>query len=96
MKGQNQTSTVRRKSPQRTCVVCRRVQDKRDLIRLVRTADERVQIDMTGKQNGRGMYMCRHRDTCEGQLTRDAVNRALRMSISDENWESLQGQLMTP
>ncbi len=96
MNRQKQSSAQRRKPPQRTCVICRRVQDKRDLLRIVRTTDMRVTIDMTGKQNGRGMYICRQRDMCTGQLTRESINRALQTSISDDDWETLQGQLMTP
>ncbi len=48
----------RRHSPQRSCVVCRRQVDKRQLTRVVRTPDSGVLIDPTGKRNGRGAYLC--------------------------------------
>lgn len=44
--------------PQRTCIVCREKFDKRRLTRIVRTPDEGVVIDATGKRNGRGAYLC--------------------------------------
>lgn len=44
--------------PQRMCVVCRQKFDKRQLTRIVRTADAGVVIDLSGKQNGRGAYLC--------------------------------------
>ncbi len=44
--------------PQRMCVVCRQKVDKRQLTRVVRTAEKGVIIDPTGKQNGRGAYLC--------------------------------------
>ncbi len=44
--------------PQRTCVVCREKFDKRRLTRIVRTPDEGVVVDFTGKKNGRGAYLC--------------------------------------
>ena len=44
--------------PQRTCVVCREKFDKRRLTRIVRTPDEGVLVDFTGKKNGRGAYLC--------------------------------------
>ncbi len=44
--------------PQRTCVVCRQKQDKRQLVRLVRTPVGPVVVDYSGKQNGRGAYLC--------------------------------------
>ena len=44
--------------PQRTCIVCREKFDKRRLTRIVRTPDEGVIVDFTGKRNGRGAYLC--------------------------------------
>ncbi|MCS6840601.1 MAG: YlxR family protein [Roseiflexus sp.] len=67
--------------PQRTCVACRRTDAKRALIRLVRDAGGRVQIDPTGKRNGRGAYLC-HDPTCwEQAIRRHALERALRISV---------------
>jgi predicted RNA-binding protein YlxR (DUF448 family) len=48
----------RRHIPRRTCVVCRATGDKRALTRLVRTPDDGVHVDPTGKRNGRGAYLC--------------------------------------
>ena len=47
--------------PQRTCVACRRVKSKRELIRVVRSPDGKIFVDETGKANGRGAYLCRDR-----------------------------------
>ena len=44
--------------PQRTCIVCREKFDKRRLTRIVRTPEEGVVVDFTGKRNGRGAYLC--------------------------------------
>jgi hypothetical protein len=49
--------------PQRTCVACRQIKPKRELIRIVRTPDGVIRVDETGKANGRGIYLCRNR-TC--------------------------------
>lgn len=49
--------------PQRTCIVCRQKQDKRSLVRLVRTPEGPVLVDHSGKQNGRGAYLCQN-PTC--------------------------------
>ncbi len=53
----------RKHTPQRTCVACRRVRPKRELIRVVRAPDGKVTVDETGKAHGRGAYLCRDR-TC--------------------------------
>jgi predicted RNA-binding protein YlxR (DUF448 family) len=47
-----------RRAPQRTCIACRRVKDKRALVRLVRTVGGNVEIDSIGKKQGRGAYIC--------------------------------------
>ncbi len=46
-------------APQRTCAACRQVKDKKELVRLVRTPDGKIEIDATGKREGRGAYLCR-------------------------------------
>jgi hypothetical protein len=54
--------------------------EKRDLIRLVRTPDERIEIDQTGKQKGRGAYLCRNVQCWRTALKRRSLERALRLS----------------
>jgi uncharacterized protein len=54
----NKGSTKRRHVPQRMCVVCRQRYDKRRLTRIVNTKVDGVLVDETGKQNGRGAYLC--------------------------------------
>lgn len=67
--------------PQRTCVACRRSDTKRGLLRLVRDADGRVALDLTGKRAGRGAYLC-HQPSCwEQALKRQALERALRIDV---------------
>jgi len=55
--------------PQRTCIACRTVRAKRELIRIVRDAEGRVHADATGKQAGRGAYLCRARECWEQVLS---------------------------
>lgn len=65
--------------PQRTCSACRRTDAKRGLIRLVRDADGRVRVDPTGRQAGRGAYLCHDQACWETALKRRALERALRV-----------------
>jgi predicted RNA-binding protein YlxR (DUF448 family) len=70
--------------PQRTCVICRQVKPKRELIRLVRTPDAGVQVDPSGKQNGRGAYLCNN-PLCWAKAARsDVLNKALRTTLTEE------------
>ena len=76
---------VRKKHiPQRSCIACREVKDKRELIRIVRTPDQTIMIDENGKAPGRGAYICRQRACWEKGLSKDVIGRALKVSISEE------------
>ncbi|HEY56082.1 MAG TPA: YlxR family protein [Dehalococcoidia bacterium] len=78
--------------PQRTCVACRQARPKRELIRLVRTADRGVEIDRRGKAAGRGAYLC-HRPECwEAGLKSNRLEYALRATLSVQNREELWQQ----
>ena len=86
---------VRKKHiPQRTCIICRTVRDKRDLVRIVRTPTQIVELDETGKAPGRGAYICRD-GACrtDKSVSKEAVVHALKMTIQDEHWASLQDKL---
>ncbi len=80
----------RRHIPQRTCVVCRTTSDKRRLTRLVRTPDEGVQIDPTGKRNGRGAYLCDQVTCWDRALSTDVLAHALRTTLTEADRERIR------
>jgi uncharacterized protein len=77
--------------PRRTCVACRKVQDKKDLIRLVHTADGNIEADIKGKKTGRGAYLCRTVDCWEEGLGGSRLEHALKASIGQDNRDRLLG-----
>jgi len=77
--------------PQRTCVGCRQVRPKREMIRVVRTPDAGVQIDLTGKRAGRGAYLCPQSACWEAALTGGRLERALRTRLTPQEGEALMG-----
>ena len=76
--------------PQRTCVACRTTSDKREFLRIVRTAEGTVVVDLTGKRDGRGAYLCANRACWEDALKKDRLARALRTAISPADREELR------
>ena len=72
-----------RRTPQRTCVVCRTTADKRTLTRLVRTPDDGVHVDLSGKRGGRGAYLCDERDCWERALNSNVLAAALRTTLTE-------------
>ena len=84
--GKRRAGGVRpRRIPQRTCVACRQVEGKRQLVRIVRTAEGAVQVDPTGKRNGRGAYLHASRACWDLALRRKALQNALKTEISDSD-----------
>jgi hypothetical protein len=73
-----------RQPPRRTCVACRSTGDKRGLVRLVRTADGDVEVDLTGKKAGRGAYLCPRPGCWETALKRGRVEAALRTKLTPD------------
>jgi len=86
----------RRHVPQRTCVVCRTTGDKRSLTRLVRTPDDGVQLDPTGKRAGRGAYLCDQVRCWERAIAGDVLERALRTTLTDEDRARLRAARPAP
>jgi predicted RNA-binding protein YlxR (DUF448 family) len=72
----------RKKIPQRTCVICRKVDNKRTLVRLVRTLDEGVQVDPSGKKNGRGAYVCSEVACWQEHLQSDSPEKAFQAAMN--------------
>ena len=76
--------------PQRTCVACRETDAKRTLIRLVRTPEGTVEVDPTGKRNGRGAYLCNRMVCWERGVNERVLGRALRLErLTVENRDAL-------
>lgn len=78
--------------PQRTCVGCRAVNAKRQLVRLVRSAEGRVTVDPTGKAAGRGAYLHNRRACWQAALKGPALNQALRITLTEADRAELLAQ----
>jgi predicted RNA-binding protein YlxR (DUF448 family) len=79
-----------RRVPQRTCIACRSTEAKRGLVRVVRTPEGRVELDATGKKNGRGAYVHESRECWDEALKKDRLGRALKVAVAAEDFERLK------
>jgi predicted RNA-binding protein YlxR (DUF448 family) len=75
--------------PQRTCIACKQIKEKKALIRLVRAENGVVEVDMSGKKLGRGAYLCPQRNCWELALRKKRLDYALRTKLHDDNRQSL-------
>lgn len=85
----------RKHKPNRTCIVCREVKSKRELIRIVRTPEGNVEIDPTGKANGRGAYLCRQPACWEKGLKKERLSQALKVTLTSKDLATLNEALQT-
>ena len=82
----------RKHIPQRTCIACREVNEKRSLIRIVRSP-EGVRVDPTGRMSGRGAYLHDSKECWEKALKHGILARALKTNISDSEMETLRSYM---
>ena len=82
-----------RKTPQRTCLGCRQAKDKKDLIRIVKSPDGIVSVDLTGKKSGRGAYLCPDPNCLEKAVRSKALERSLGAAIDEKVFDELRLQL---
>ncbi|MFC2043963.1 YlxR family protein [Chloroflexota bacterium] len=75
--------------PTRTCLACRQIKVKPELIRLVRLSSGVVETDTGGNKAGRGAYLCWSRDCWEIGLSGGRLEQCLRITLTRENWEQL-------
>ncbi len=82
-----------KKIPQRKCVGCQEMRNKKDLIRILRTTEGEVILDETGRKNGRGAYLCRSKECLEKALKTKALERTLKTPVPDQTLEELKKEI---
>ena len=79
-----------RKIPMRKCVVTQEQHPKNDLVRVVLTPEGTVELDLTGRKNGRGAYLCKDLKVIELAVKNGALNKALKTKVPDSIYEELR------
>lgn len=82
-----------KKIPQRTCIGCGAIRNKKELLRIVRTPQQEVLLDPTGKKSGRGAYICPAMECLEKALKGDLLAKRLETTIALADKERLREQL---
>ena len=84
---------TQKKMPERHCVGCGNPSPKKDLIRVVKTPEGCIALDFTGKQPGRGAYVCRNIDCLIKARKAKRLERSLNTAIPAEVSEALEAEL---
>lgn len=79
-----------KKIPQRQCIGCGEMKDKKDMMRVLKTAENEIFLDATGKKNGRGAYICRSMECLRRARKNKGLERSFKMSIPTEVYDTLE------
>ncbi len=82
-----------KKIPMRQCLGCREMKPKRELLRVVRSPEGTVSLDLRGKANGRGAYVCCSEDCLKKAIKTKALSRALEAELPEDLPQQLAQQL---
>lgn len=79
-----------KKIPMRQCVGCGEMKSKKEMMRVLKTAEGPIVLDVTGKLNGRGAYLCKQAACLKLARKCKGLERSFKMSIPDEVYDSLE------
>ncbi len=79
-----------KKIPLRQCVGCGEMKSKKEMMRVLKTPEDEIVLDLTGKKNGRGAYLCISRECLQKARKNKGLERSFKMSIPNEVYDSLE------
>ena len=82
-----------KKVPQRQCIGCGEMKNKKDLIRILKGTDQEISIDATGRKDGRGAYLCPSMECLKKARKNKGLERSFKMAIPGEIYDSLEKEM---
>ncbi|MBS6954993.1 MAG: YlxR family protein [Enterocloster asparagiformis] len=82
-----------KKVPLRQCIGCGEMKNKKEMIRVIKTADEEILLDATGRKNGRGAYLCPSMECMKKAVKNKGLERSFKMAIPKEVYEALEKEM---
>ena len=82
-----------KKVPQRQCIGCGEMKNKKDLIRILKGTDQEISIDASGRKNGRGAYLCPSMECLKKARKNKGLERSFKMAIPGEIYDSLEKEM---
>lgn len=82
-----------RKIPMRQCIGCREMKSKKEMIRVIKTPEDEIMIDATGRKNGRGAYICPSRNCLARAIKSKGLERSFKMSIPTDVYDQLTKEM---
>lgn len=85
--------SVTKKVPMRKCVGCQEMKNKREMLRVLKTSDNEFVLDITGRKNGRGAYVCLSRECLGKAIKNKGLERSFKQTIPKEVYENLEKEM---
>lgn len=85
---------MNKKIPLRQCVGCGEMKSKKEMMRVLKTTEGPIVLDVTGKKNGRGAYVCVDHECLKKARKNKGLERSFKMSIPDEVYDSLEKEFL--
>lgn len=85
---------VNKKKPERTCMGCNEQKEKNSLLRIVKSKEGIIEVDITGKKNGRGAYICKSEECLNKVIKTKRLERIFEKEISPEIYENIRGVII--
>ena len=82
-----------KKFPQRQCIGCGEMKNKKEMIRILKTPEGEFSLDSTGRKNGRGAYLCPSMDCLRRAIKSKGLERSFKMAIPREVYEALEREM---
>ena len=83
-----------KKIPVRQCIGCGEMKNKKDMMRNLRTPEEEIVLDLTGKKNGRGAYLCKQSECLKLARKNKGLERSFKMSIQSQVYDKLEEEFL--
>ena len=80
--------------PQRMCIGCGCMNTKNDMMRVIKTSDGNISLDLTMKMNGRGAYLCKNEDCLNKAIKSKGLERSFKMAVTGDIYESLKKEFV--
>ena len=82
-----------KKVPLRQCIGCQEMKSKKEMIRVIKTAEDEIMLDATGRKNGRGAYLCPSMECLKKAVKGKGLDRSFKMAIPKEVYETLEKEM---
>lgn len=79
-------------APERQCIGCGEKKEKKDLIRIVKSPEGEFSLDVTGRKNGRGAYLCNDSECLDKACKKKSLDKSFKEAVPADVYEKLKGE----